>query len=49
MSYDDEVEKFMALAIPVVGEAQARRVERAVTDLAAQPNVGDLMDAMTVS
>jgi 2-methylcitrate dehydratase PrpD len=36
MSYEDEVEKFMALAIPVVGEVQARRVERAVTDLAAQ-------------
>jgi 2-methylcitrate dehydratase len=49
MSYEDEVEKFMALAIPVVGEVQARRVERAVTDLAAQPNVADLMNAMTVS
>jgi 2-methylcitrate dehydratase len=48
MNYDDEVEKFLALATPVVGEAQARRVERAVSDLAAQPDVADLMDAMTV-
>jgi 2-methylcitrate dehydratase len=48
MNYDDEVEKFLALATPVVGEAQARQVERAVSDLAAQPDVADLMDAMTV-
>jgi 2-methylcitrate dehydratase PrpD len=33
----------------VVGEVQARRVERAVTDLAAQPNVAELVNSMTIS
>ena len=48
MTYDDVVEKFMTLATPVVGETQARQIERAVRDLPAQQHVGDLVDAMKV-